>query len=366
MKFNEIKHDCRYFVGYVPCRPNKMYNALCLENDMPCIYYSKVNEKILIIKLGAAGDVIRTTPLLHKIQNAYPDSFVYWITQFPDLIPQKSIDKLGADRIFNWELNSLITLQNMEFDLVINLDKDEQACSLAKSLKSKKYCGYTLVDNKPFPFDEKAKHKFLTGVYDEISKANKKNYLEEIFEICGFSYNQEEYILPDYDLETKYDIDSSKIVVGLNTGCGGRWTSRLWPEKYWLELIGSLKKENYEVVILGGPEEDEKNLRISSLTNTKYFGVMPLKKFIGLMDKCDIIVSAVTMGMHIAIGLKKKLILLNNIFNKNEFVLYGRGEIIEPSKECQCYFTQTCKNEHYKCIEYIEPQRVLDVVKRIV
>jgi len=52
-------------------------------------------------------------------------------------------------------------------------------------------------------------------------------------------------------------------VVGLNTGCGGRWTSRLWPETHWVTLAASLKKNGYEVVLLGGEQEHEKNLRLA-------------------------------------------------------------------------------------------------------
>ena len=73
-------------------------------------------------------------------------------------------------------------------------------------------------------------------------------------------------------------------------------------------------------------------------TGAKYFGTFPLKTFIGLMDKCEIIITVVTMALHIAIGLKKKIVLLNNIFNSHEFELYDRGEIIEPERECKCYF----------------------------
>jgi ADP-heptose:LPS heptosyltransferase len=359
MTLKQINYDCRFFVGYIPCKPNKQFNVMCNE----CEHYSKIDKKILVIKLGAAGDVIRTTPLLYKIVKKYPDAFIYWLTQFPDLVPVRSKDKIGADKVYNWELNSILTLQNLEFDEVINLDKDEQACSLMKSLKTKKSAGYTLVENKPYPIDKRANQKFLTGAFDEISKKNKKNYMEEVFEICGYEFNKEEYILPDYDSETNFEIDHFKKIIGLNTGCGGRWTSRLWPEKYWLQLIQKLRHENYEVVILGGPEEHEKNVRLASATNTKYFGVRPLKTFIGLMNHCDLIVSAVTMGMHIAIGLQKKLVLLNNIFNKNEFELYGRGAIIEPSKPCTCYFSPKCKNDEYKCIEHIDPERVFSSVK---
>ena len=44
------------------------------------------------------------------------------------------------------------------------------------------------------------------------------------------------------------------------------------------------------------------------------------------------------MALHIAIGLSKHVVLLNNIFNKNEFHLYGKGKIIEPAVNCiGCY-----------------------------
>lgn len=365
MPIDKIKYDCRFFVGYIPCKPNKQFNVECFDGNGECKYYSKTEERILVIKLGAAGDVIRTTPLITKINESYPNAFIYWLTQFPDLVPARSIESIGVDKIYSWDLNSILTLQSMEFDWVINLDKDEQACALVTNLKAKKYSGYTLVNNKPFSLNEKAEPKYLTGVFDGVSKRNTKNYMEEIFEICGYEFRREEYILPDFDSETKYEIDHSKKIIGLNTGCGGRWTSRLWPEKYWIELIQQLKKEDYEVVLLGGPEEHEKNERMASLTSAKYFGVKPLKTFIGLMNQCDIIVSAVTMGMHIAIGLRKKLILLNNIFNRNEFELYGRGEIIEPSKPCTCYFAPKCKNDEYKCIEHIEPERIYNLVLKL-
>jgi heptosyltransferase-2 len=83
------------------------------------------------------------------------------------------------------------------------------------------------------------------------------------------------------------------------------------------------------------------------------------------MNHCDAIVSAVTMAMHIAVGLKKPLILMNNIFNKYEFELYGRGEIVEPDKECKCFFSPNCKNEEYFCMEHLKPEKIFSAVKRL-
>ncbi len=81
-----------------------------------------------------------------------------------------------------------------------------------------------------------------------------------------------------------------------------------------------------------------------------------------MINQCDTIITSVTMAMHLAIGLKKNLILFNNIFNKKEFYLYGRGEILEPDFNCDCYYSPTCPNN---CMQYLYPGKVLKSVNRL-
>ena len=40
-----------------------------------------MTKKILIIKLGALGDVVRTIPILSAIKEKYPNSEIYWLTK---------------------------------------------------------------------------------------------------------------------------------------------------------------------------------------------------------------------------------------------------------------------------------------------
>jgi len=80
------------------------------------------------------------------------------------------------------------------------------------------------------------------------------------------------------------------------------------------------------------------------------------------MNHCDLVVTAVSMAMHLTIGLNKKIVLFNNIFNKNEFELYGLGEILEPDYDCTCYFSPICPNN---CMQYLKPERVLETIKRL-
>jgi hypothetical protein len=47
--------------------------------------------------------------------------------------------------------------------------------------------------------------------------------------------NQEKYSHWQRILDEKRD---GKQVVGLNTGCGPRWNTRLWKDENWVELAG--------------------------------------------------------------------------------------------------------------------------------
>jgi len=355
MKLNTVKFDCRHFKGHIPCTPNKKDAVECST----CTYYDKTDKKILIIKLGAMGDVIRTTPLVVKYKELYPNSHFTWLTQFPNVLPQNEIDC-----IYKWDETSLFILQNKTFDIAINLDKEEEACILLSLIKAKVKYGFIFEDNHISAATSAAEHKLMTGFYDHVSMANQKNYLEEIFEICHLEFGGEEYLL-NYNRQLAEtwqkkatEVSGDKIVIGLNTGCGERWQTRLWPDIYWIEYIKMLQGKDYFPMVLGGPQEDERNKFLAEQTGCYYPGVHSLEEFFAITSACTLIVTPVSMMMHIATALRKKMILFNNIFNKNEFYLYDRGVIIEPESGCDCFYGNKCKRE-VSCMHDIKPKTVL-------
>ncbi len=356
VEFSQLKRDCRQFRGDVPCKPHKQHGVHCVDaKGKACKYYDKVGKRILIIKLGAIGDVIRTTPLLHKLEQVEPDAEIWWLTYSPDVVPK------SVDVILSYTAQSLAILQATPFDIVYNLDKDREASALCSVLTARVKKGYTLKDGKCIPINKAAEHKYLTGVFDDLSKANTKCYQKEIFEICGFKFDGEEYIMPEvpsYD----WKLPVKKTIVGLNTGCGGRWMSRLWADEKWIALSKRLKKAGYVPLLLGGEQEHEKNLRLQKASGALYLGHFSMTKFMDEIKQCELIVTAVTMGMHLAIGFQKKMVLFNNIFNKHEFELYGRGEILEPDFDCDCFYTPPCPTD---CMQYLSVETVFDSCVRL-
>jgi len=351
----KVNYDCRHFKGDMPCYYHKKEGLVCED----CHFYSPVKKRVLIIKLGAAGDVIRTTPLLRKLKQKYPEAEITWLTESPDLVPSDWVD-----RIWKFDFKRALALQSLRFDLLINLDKDLEACALAEQISAKEKKGYGLSQyNRCQPMNPSSEAKFLTGVFDTLNKANTKSYPEEVFEMCGYKFQGEKYILNNFAEDNyQWRIDELHPMVGLNTGCGKRWTSRLWPTENWIQLAKELKKRGFGVLILGGPDEHEKNIHIAKASASTYAGLFPFRQFINLVDQCDLMVTAVTMAMHIAIGLEKKIVLFNNIFNRHEFELYGLGEILEPAVECDCFFANECPNN---CMEHIYVETVINSCEKL-
>ena len=361
MKVEDVKFDCRFFKGHIPCRPNKEKGEICAT----CQSYEPKGKRILIIKLGALGDVVRTTPLLTRFREKYPESYITWITLSPAILPSNKID-----RIFKYSLEALETIKHEQFDIAINLDKEPETCVLLKDVSAETKFGYTWADDHIAPATEKAEHKLLTGLFDELSQNNTKSYLEEVFEIVHEDFKGEEYILdvnPDHDAKWKEIISEKaegKKVIGLNTGCGPRWPTRLWPLEYWKALIHDLHKAGYFPMVIGGPEEDQKNKSLDAATIACYPGTHSLQEFIAIMNNCDLVVTAVSMAMHLAIGVKSKLVLFNNIFNKHEFELYGRGTILEPKTGCDDFYGGKCSRERH-CMEDLSHKEVLEAIEKL-
>ena len=87
---------------------------------------------VLIIKLGATGDVVRTTPLLRRL-----DSSVSWITAENNLALLQGIER--EVRCVSWENRNQVA--DTAYDLVINLEDDRESSFFLKELRFEQLFG---------------------------------------------------------------------------------------------------------------------------------------------------------------------------------------------------------------------------------
>ena len=117
---------CRHFKGDRPCKlywTDKSYDCKICQHNKPH------KGRILLIKLDALGDVLRCTPLAEGIKKKYPEAQLTWLTRENAAFFLQGNPFIDRIKIYNNE--TVRILQCEQFDIIINLDKDPKAASMA-------------------------------------------------------------------------------------------------------------------------------------------------------------------------------------------------------------------------------------------
>jgi lipopolysaccharide heptosyltransferase II len=197
---------------------------------------------VLIIKLGATGDVVRTTPLLRRL-----DGSVSWITAGNNLALLQGIDR--KVRCVSWENRKRVA--DTTYDLVINLEDDRETSSFLDELKFKQLFGAYLDGNGQPAYTADSRSWFdlsLISTYgreeaDRLKLLNRHTYQELIFAGLGLGFSGERYYLPPAR-PTGLMGD-----VAVSSSAGPVWPMKQWA--YYNELKKELEAQGLQVNILG-------------------------------------------------------------------------------------------------------------------
>jgi len=365
-----LKTDCRFFPGDRPCVHHKEEGIKC--ND--CNYYKPIAFKILIIKLDAVGDVLRTTSILSPLKKKFPDSYIVWCTRENS----KSLFRNNSfvDDVIIIDDDARFRIQAEEFDIVINLDTSKMSSAIAADAKGKSKIGFVL-NKKGYveATSEAAKRWLEMSAFDDVKKANQKSYQQIMYEILDLELPVQHPIIrltnSVKEEISKRDfikrLNQNKPVIGLNVGVGTKWPSKGWSLKKWKELVEKPEADNYNLLLLGGSDEAE---IIENLSKEYYYLIdtgckNSITEFAAIINLCDLIITADTLALHIATALDKKIIALFGPTSANEIELYGKGIKIFSQDGCKCYYRKNCL-EKISCMEKINPELVIKSINELI
>lgn len=367
----QFKTDCRFWRGDKPCPQNRLCGG--------CQAYQKLGPRILIIKMGARGDVLRTTPLLAGLRKKYgEDAHITWITA------PESVELLqnlpGLDLLLALDIPSLLAVQGRCFDLVVCLDKEPWALALAEIVRASLKMGWGIAADgvgTPSVLNPEAAYSLALGVSDDLKfKKNDKTYMQIIFEAVGLTYHQEPYqfILTDQDRAKAREFFAHRgcppatPVLGLFTGCGQAFKRKRWTEEGFAGLIRRAQEVlGARVLLLGGPEERDINERIRTLAGVKVMdthGEHSVREFAAFIEACRMIVTGDTLALHLAIALQRPVVAIFGPTCAQEVDLFGRGEKVVSPVPCAPCYQATCM-EKPTCMEAISLDLVWDALQRV-
>jgi len=330
---------------------------------------------ILIIKLGALGDVLRTTGILKGLHNRYGNPKIFWLTKpqsFPLLEKNPLIHKVAS--IDDWE-----EILGTDFDLVISLDDEEEACKIAREAKKKSIVGVYLDENgkRAYTKSEWFDMSLLGGPdRDELKKRNTKTFQQHMAEMLGIEKTEMEPMIflgeKEKQFQRKFreenNISAGEILIGINTGAGERWQYKKLGEEKTANLINSIYENlGYRAILLGGHEERERNARIAAQAKVPLIDAgtdHPLLEFAAIVDLCDILITSDSLALHIGTALKKKVIVFFGPTSIAEIELFGRGKKIAPRMTCLVCYKRRC-DFNPACMHLITVDQLLMAIKEV-
>ena len=260
---------------------------------------------VLIIKLGATGDVVRTTPLLRRF-----DGPVSWITAKNNLELLQGVDP--EVRCVSWENRKHVA--DTTYDLVINLEDDRETSSFLKKLKFKQLFGAYLNGDDKLDYTSDSREWFDLSLISRYGRAeadrrkllNRRTYQELVFSGLGFEFAGETYLLPE-PIETRLSGD-----VAIAADAGPVWPMKQWA--YYGELIRRLKDKGLIVNVL--PKRSSLLQHLSDVRN-----------------HCCL-VGGDSLPMHLALGTGTQCVTLFNCTSPWEIYDYGiQTKVVSPLLE---------------------------------
>jgi len=260
---------------------------------------------VLIVKLGATGDVVRTTPLLHQLSGS-----VTWITAAKNGV---LLDGLSDNlRHFSWEARARAL--DIPYDLAINLEDTLEAAIFLKSVRPAEIFGAYSDSSQRLRYTNNSKCWFdlsLISSYDRqeadrLKFLNRQTYQELIFNGLGLRFTDEPYVLPEA-IEMGLSGD-----VAIAADAGPIWPMKRWA--YYAELKRQLEDQGLSVNVL--PQRASLLEHLSDVRN-----------------HCCL-VGGDSLPMHFALGTRTRCVTLFTCTSPWEIYGYGvQRQIVSPLLE---------------------------------
>lgn len=365
------KFDCRLFNGYKPCVHKRACDG--------CGHYDPVKTRVAIVSLEALGAVLRSTCLLAPIKRKYPQSHITWIT-LPGAANLLRHNPL-IDRLVEYGGTTALVTEHLKFDVLFAVDKSLEAGALAEKVQANKKFGFGLDQNGVItPFTPEAQYQYDVGLNDELKFfINQKTETQQITESMALKWERDPYILqktPEEEqtvVKRRQEIlQGQRGIIGYNTGCSLLFPYKKFTVEHSIDVIRMWRQKFPDMVValLGGREDSERQAAMKAAFKDDSLVVNTptqegLRSGILWMDTADVVLSGCSLGLHIAIALKKPAIAWFGVSCAQEIDLYDRGIKIKADVTCAPCWKKSCTNEP-KCYNRVYVDDIAKATEQLI
>ena len=360
----------------------------------------KKYNNILVINLMHIGDLMLVTPVLRTLRANYTNSRITLLAdkKLADLVVHNKwidecllIDKKGADNALPAFIKFIKKIRQKNYDLVINLHRNERASALAAFSGAKTIVGYskpifslwfTKVMNNPSvahhigwgPFHLFPPYKYVPGWEHQVHAH--LNVLKEALDIEQIDDGGLEMWVDEKDTASADKIwqDSfSKDTKVVAFNIGASWITKRWIDGYFAQCADQLLDKGYGVAFFGGPMDTEiVNKCISQMKNKDselikvFTGKLSLAELAAMLKRCALMLTTDSGPMHVGVSQSVPVVTMFGASPVPGFYPYDAKDVLikspEPCHPCGIHQCPHDGDRNLACMKNITVETVMKYV----
>ncbi|HOG23255.1 MAG TPA: lipopolysaccharide heptosyltransferase II [Candidatus Omnitrophota bacterium] len=334
-------------------------------------------KKILVIKLGAMGDLVLVVPSLRMLKNRYPDSSISIlvdkklapiISNCPYLDDLILVDrkKLGNPLYL---LKTARRIRQENFDMSVDLHNNKYTHLLAYLGGVVQRCGFArgfwgrLLNRSDKTFglaDTPVRHQFRV-----LAKAGVQDFEDEL-EL----WPKKERIEKAEQTLLALDLKADTRVIGFVMGSSPKWPTKRWDPQFFKKLAEKIF-DHYDarILLLGSPGEEGladvfRDFDPDRVVNL--IGKTTLEDLPAFFQKLHFVVSGDTALLHVAAAMHVPTAAIFGPTDPKRHVPPSRKiAIFTKNLSCQpCYQGRCKEKEMMGCLNHVTVDEVFDAARR--
>jgi lipopolysaccharide heptosyltransferase II len=327
-------------------------------------------DSVLLILLGALGDVARGLSIPPAIKELRPGSKVTWLVE-PASQPLVKLSPF-VDEVIVFErklgiravLRLARELRGRKFDLTLDLQRHFKSGLFSFFSRSKRRVGFHPRNSKEFNWI--FNNRYIDYVPDSVSKiVHYQKFVEVIGDHPGLPLS------PGIEApEISIDLPNSGFICFV---LGSSWQTKNWPAQGYRRLLEKVTKElGFSVVLLGAATEASlgEELYCASRKYAKNISVVNLAGKTTIEELTAILAqSALALGPdsgpgHICAMLGKRYISLFGPTSPQRVAPAGSEHlVVKGSLACSPCYRRSCPGLSTLCMRLLSPEAVVEKIK---
>lgn len=328
-------------------------------------------ERILIVLLGAIGDVVRGLPLANRLRDGYPDAHIAWavepraasvLAQHPALDEVLIFERGGGVRSF---LAFLRRVQQEHFDLVLDLQRHAKSALVSFATRAPVRVGF---------HRRNAKELNWLGNTHSIAPVDPRGWKLAQY-LCFADFLELPPLAPRFELTLTAGEEArvTELLTPLRRPfaalfLGSTWESRVWFAERYAAVVDALDVRGLDAVLVGGADVRaiaDATVRQSERPPLDLTTRTTLRESYGVLARARVAVGPDSGPMHLAAAAGTPVVSLWGATTPARSAPFGSDDLVLVGRvPCAPCYLRRCPIGR-QCMQDITSARVMAQVMRV-